>query len=98
MDLDLCGKRAVITGGSRGIGKSIAIVLASEGAEVAICGRNKDSLEKAAADILKETGKSILAVVADTTKTASVESFIAAAADHLGGIDILSTTQPPQVD
>ena len=89
MDLDLCGKRAVITGGSRGIGKSIAIVLASEGAEVVICGRNKDSLEKAAADILKETGKSILAVVADTTKTASVESFIAAAADHLGGIDIL---------
>ena len=89
MDLDLGEKRAVITGGSRGIGKSIAVVLASEGAEVAICGRNKDSLEQAAADILKETGKSILAVVADTTNTASVESFIGAAADHLGGIDIL---------
>jgi len=89
MDLDLGGKRAVITGGSRGIGKSIAVVLASEGAEVAICGRNKDSLEQAAADILKETGKSILAVVADTTDTTSVEYFIDAAADHLGGIDIL---------
>ena len=89
MDLDLGGKRAVITGGSRGIGKSIAVVLASEGAEVAICSRNKDSLEQAAADILKETSKSILAVVADTTNTASVESFIDAAADHLGGIDIL---------
>ena len=89
MDLDLCGKRAVITGGSRGIGKSIAIVLATEGVEIAICGRNKDSLDQASADILNETGKSILTVVADTTDTASVESFISAAADHLGGIDIL---------
>ena len=89
MDLDLCGKRAVITGGSRGIGKSIAIVLATEGVEIAICGRNKSSLDQASADILNETGKSILTVVADTTDTVSVESFISAAADHLGGIDIL---------
>ena len=56
MDLQLSGKRAVVTGGSRGIGRAIANVLARECCEVVVCARNEEALVEAAAEIASETG------------------------------------------
>ncbi|MCL4798722.1 MAG: SDR family NAD(P)-dependent oxidoreductase [Burkholderiales bacterium] len=89
MDLKLQGKTAVVTGGSEGIGKGIALALAKEGVDVAICARRKDVLEAAAAEIAKATGRKIHPIPADLTKPADCKSFIDGAAKALGRIDIL---------
>ena len=90
MDLRLTGKTAIVTGGSEGIGKAIALGLAQEGMDVAICARRKEPLEAAAAEIRKATGRKITAIPADLTKAADAESFIHAAVKALGGrIDVL---------
>ena len=60
MDLGLKGKRAIVTGGSLGIGKAIARELAREGADVAIAARSKDTLETAARELATETGRRII--------------------------------------
>ena len=65
MDLKLKGKTALVTGGSEGIGKGIAIALAKEGVDVAICARSKDKLEVAAKEIAKETGRKIVPIAAE---------------------------------
>ena len=59
MDLAMTGKKAIVTGASEGIGKAITHVLAREGVDVAICARRKEPLEATAAEIAKETGKSV---------------------------------------
>ncbi|HEU5190386.1 MAG TPA: SDR family NAD(P)-dependent oxidoreductase, partial [Methylomirabilota bacterium] len=59
MDLGLTGKKAIVTGGSLGIGKAIARELAREGADVAVVSRTKDVLEAAASEIAKETGRRV---------------------------------------
>jgi NAD(P)-dependent dehydrogenase (short-subunit alcohol dehydrogenase family) len=90
MDLELNGKRALVTGGSRGIGKAIARALALEGADVALLARTEEPLRAAAAELANETGRTIVAVVADTTSDAQVQRAVADAAQGLGGgIDIL---------
>lgn len=90
MDLRLKGKTALVTGGSEGIGKGIALGLAQEGVDVAICARRKEPLEAAAAEIAKATGRKIVAIPADLTKPADAEKFVNDAAKALGGrIDIL---------
>ncbi len=89
MDLKLQGKTAVVTGGSEGIGKGIALALAKEGVDLAICARRKEPLEAAAAEIARATGRKIVAIVADLTKTADANNFIDGAAKALGRIDIL---------
>lgn len=90
MDLRLKGKTALVTGGSEGIGKGIALGLAQEGVDVAICARRKEPLEAAAAEIAKATGRKIVAIPADLTKPADAEKFVHDAAKALGGrIDIL---------
>lgn len=89
MDLQLTGKRAVVTGGSRGIGKAIALALASEGVDVAIIARNGDPLRETASEIASETGRKVVAITGDTGDDASVKSFIAEAVSQLGGLDIL---------
>ncbi len=61
MDLQLKGKTALVTGGSEGIGKGIALILAKEGVDVAICARRKEPLEQAAAEIAKATNRKIVA-------------------------------------
>ncbi|HEY0296092.1 MAG TPA: SDR family NAD(P)-dependent oxidoreductase [Bordetella sp.] len=89
MDLQLKGKTALVTGGSEGIGKAIAWALAKEGVDVAICARRKKPLEAAAAEIAKATGRKIVAIAADLTKSEDAERFIKEGAAALGRIDIM---------
>jgi len=89
MDLGLQGKKAVVTGASAGIGKAVTRALAQEGVDVAICGRRKEPLEAAAAEIAKATGRKIIPIAADLTKPADAENFIKQAHAALGRIDIL---------
>ena len=90
MDLELQTKRALVTGGSRGIGKAVARGLALEGVSVAILARDAERLAATAAEIANETGALIVGVMADTTDDAQVERAVAEAAAALGGgIDIL---------
>ena len=89
MNLELDGKSAVVTGGSRGIGKAIAWELAREGCNVAICARNVDALEATAKEIAADTGRDIFAIECNTSDTTSVNAMVARANFQLGGIDIL---------
>jgi NAD(P)-dependent dehydrogenase (short-subunit alcohol dehydrogenase family) len=89
MDLQLKGKRASVTGGSRGIGKAIARQLAEEGADVVISARGKEQLEATAAELSAATGRRVIAAIADTQDTNAVNALVASAVARLGGIDIL---------
>jgi NAD(P)-dependent dehydrogenase (short-subunit alcohol dehydrogenase family) len=95
MDVELAGKRAIVTGGSRGIGKAVAEALAAEGVAVVIGARGREALESAAVEIAA-SGAQVVPVVVDTGDDASVRSFVAHAVDVLGGVDILvnSAAQP----
>jgi len=89
MDLQLDGKRALVTGGSRGIGKAVARVLAQEGCDVAIAARTTDTLEAAAGELTAATARRVLPITVDTGDEESVRAMVAAAVDGLGGVDIL---------
>jgi NAD(P)-dependent dehydrogenase (short-subunit alcohol dehydrogenase family) len=89
MDLELAGKTAIVTGGSRGIGKAIARELAREGVDVAIVARHADDLKATAAELAEATGRRIVPVVADTSDDASVKAMVDQAAAALGHLDIL---------
>jgi NAD(P)-dependent dehydrogenase (short-subunit alcohol dehydrogenase family) len=89
MDLELAGRVAIVTGGSRGIGRAIAEELAREGADVAICARTRGSLDEAAAALAKATGRRIVPLVADTTSSESVRGLVDATLAQLGRIDVL---------
>jgi NAD(P)-dependent dehydrogenase (short-subunit alcohol dehydrogenase family) len=89
MDLQLTGKRAIVTGGSRGIGKAIALALASEGVDVALVARNTGPLEKAASEIAAGTGRHVVGVTGNTGDDESVRKMVAEAVSRLGGLDIL---------
>jgi len=89
MDLGIKGRAALVTGGSRGIGRETARQFLEEGARVMICGRNAESLEKTRAELAKATGGEIHATVADMTKTADIERLVTAAKDRFGTVDIL---------
>ena len=65
MDLELKGRTAIVTGGSRGIGKAAALALAQEGCDLAICARSKRPLEEAAAEVAAATGRRVLPIVCD---------------------------------
>ncbi len=89
MDLQLEGKRALVTGGSRGIGKAIAGALAREGVDVAILARDQGALDAAAEEIRAASGRAVLAVSADTGDDASVRAAVERVVAGLGGVDIL---------
>jgi NAD(P)-dependent dehydrogenase (short-subunit alcohol dehydrogenase family) len=89
MDLGLIGKRALVTGGSRGLGKAIAFQLAKEGADCVICARSVGPLASAAREIAERTGRRVVPIVADMTDPESIRSLVRQTAEALGGLDIL---------
>jgi 3-oxoacyl-[acyl-carrier protein] reductase len=88
MDLGLKGLNALVTGGSKGIGRRAADILAGEGANVSICARNKQEVDEAVAALGKKGGKSFGQAI-DVGDKAALEGWIAASAKALGGIDIV---------
>ncbi len=88
MDLGLSGRVGLVTGGSRGIGRAIALRLAAEGVHVGICGRTADTLDATLGE-LRASGVRAHGVVADVTASGEVERFVDEAAAELGGVDVL---------
>jgi len=95
MDLGLQGKRAIVTGGSLGIGKAVARELAREGVDVAIVARTKDQLEATAKELAAETGRRIIPLAADVTSRAQVDAMVAQAVAQFGGLHILVNSGSP---
>src|SRR6188472_1810346 len=89
MDLGLTDRRALVTGGSRGIGLAVGRALAREGADVALLARGAKGVERAAAEVARESGRHVIGVAADTGDDASVQAAVAAVVKRLGGVDIL---------
>jgi NAD(P)-dependent dehydrogenase (short-subunit alcohol dehydrogenase family) len=89
MDLQMTGKKAIVTGASEGIGKAITWAFAREGVDVAICARRKEPLEAVAAEISRATNRQIVPITADLTKPADAENLIKKAHAALGRIDIM---------
>src|SRR4029453_13206314 len=99
VDLGLKGKKAIITGASRGLGQAIAAELAAEGVDLGRCARNEQALQTAAEEF-RSLGGTVHAQVADVTNERDVEDFVARSAQELGGIDILGNNPgraPPGV-
>ncbi|MBV2363737.1 SDR family NAD(P)-dependent oxidoreductase [Streptomonospora nanhaiensis] len=88
MDLGLGGARVVVTGASRGIGRAIAQTFAEEGADLAVCARSPEPLERAAEE-LRALGATVVAEPVDVADTDALTGFLDRAADGLGGIDVL---------
>ena len=88
MNLNLKGQVVMITGGSRGIGKAIALAFAREGAHLSICGRTQETLEAAAQEI-KTAGADPLTCAADITKSDQAEAFVETTLDCYGRVDVL---------
>jgi NAD(P)-dependent dehydrogenase (short-subunit alcohol dehydrogenase family) len=89
MDLELAGRVAIVTGGSRGVGRAIAQELAREGVDVVVCARHRDALEETAKALAQVTGRRIIPITTDTTSWESVTRLVEAALTELGRIDIL---------
>ncbi len=106
MDLELAGKVAIVTGGSRGIGKAIGRVLAEEGVNVALVARSQATVDAAAADVAKQVPGKAKGFVCDTTDAASVKTMVADVIAAFGRVDILANcaakpsgqTRPPTLD
>jgi NAD(P)-dependent dehydrogenase (short-subunit alcohol dehydrogenase family) len=89
MDLQLAGKRAVITGGSRGIGLAVARALVAEGADVALVARDQSTLRSAAAGLAGLRGGRVVTAVCDTGDDEAVTAMAASVRSELGGVEIL---------
>ncbi|MEE2694566.1 MAG: SDR family oxidoreductase [Pseudomonadota bacterium] len=88
MDLGLTGKKAIVTGGTRGIGRAIVERLAREGCDVALCARNADEVATAVQEVQK-LGSHCVGSPVDVTQSADLKEWVVDAAGELGGIDIV---------
>ena len=89
MDLKLKGKKAIITGSTKGIGKAIALSLALEGCQVVVTGRDKDQVEKTAQEIKKVSGTKAYPICIDLQKEGNAEQLLQIGIKLLGDVDIL---------
>jgi 3-oxoacyl-[acyl-carrier protein] reductase len=89
MDLGLRGKRALVAGGSRGIGLATAVRLAREGVRVAILGRDEAALKDAALRVHRESGVEAVAIAADLARPAEADAAVKRSAETLGGLDVV---------
>lgn len=85
---DLRGKTALVTGGSSGIGKTVALAYLEAGARVAIAGRNSDALRKVADELATAGGARVVPIICDVTQPEQVTSMVETVVAELGGIDI----------
>jgi 3-oxoacyl-[acyl-carrier protein] reductase len=88
MELELTGKRALVTGATRGLGRAIAERLADEGCALAICARDAHEVERSASE-LRDRGGTVHGAAVDVTDAPALERFVAQAGDALGGLDLL---------
>jgi NAD(P)-dependent dehydrogenase (short-subunit alcohol dehydrogenase family) len=89
MDLELSGKVAIVSGGSKGIGRATALALSREGASVVLCARNPGALEEAAAEIRRRENGRALPVAADLTRAEAIKEVVARCVSEFGRVDIL---------
>src|SRR5215218_5301646 len=94
MDLGLTGRRALITGASRGIGRVIAEVLADEGCALAICARSEGPLKEAQNE-LESRGATVFAKPVDVTDPDALRRFAQGSAEALGGLDVVVSNASP---
>lgn len=88
MELDLKGKKAIVTGGTRGIGRAIAERFADEGVDLGICSRNAENVREAA-EALKGRGVKVYSEAFDTRDGAALKGFVTKAVEAMGGLDII---------
>ncbi|WP_416877503.1 SDR family oxidoreductase [Litorimonas sp.] len=89
MNIDVTGKRVIVTGASRGIGNAIATAYAKDGAKVAICARTESAIQKAGDKLLKDGAQDVIALPVDVSDTEQVRSFVKTVAEKWGGVDVL---------
>src|SRR5512132_1345981 len=89
MEKILSGKIAVVTGGTRGIGRAIAERLAREGASVAICGRSREGVERAIQEMYAQSGGELMGEQADVSNAQDVERLFQRVDERFGGLDLL---------
>jgi 3-oxoacyl-[acyl-carrier protein] reductase len=97
MDLKLQGTPVLITGGSRGVGRALAVAFGREGAQIAICGRDEQGLA-ATADEVRRTGAQCLAIRADLSTGQECERVVNTVADQFGGLGVLVNNASNSVD
>jgi NAD(P)-dependent dehydrogenase (short-subunit alcohol dehydrogenase family) len=89
VDLQLTDKRAIVTGGSRGIGKAIARALATEGCDLVVAARGAGALAESAGELAAATGRTVTPIAVDTGDDDSVRALVSGAIQAMGGVDIL---------
>ena len=89
MDFGLNNKVALVAAASQGLGKASALALAREGARLVICSRSEQGIKKTAEEIKSKTGATVVPVVADVSKEADIEKFVATAIKEFGTVHVL---------